>query len=95
MGAGTPALGVARERPGHRSPPRPANPDAPPVLTRREAAVLQLLSQDQTNREIGAAPHISPSTAGVHVSNILRKLGCRRRVDAAAQAHKFGLTSSG
>jgi DNA-binding CsgD family transcriptional regulator len=72
-----------------------ANTDAPPILTRREAAVLQLLTQGQTNREIGAALYISPSTAGVHVSNVLRKLGCRRRVDAAAQAHKLGITSHG
>jgi DNA-binding NarL/FixJ family response regulator len=74
---------------------QPANRDSPLILTRRETAVLQLLSQGQTNREIGAALYISPSTAGVHVSNIVRKLGCRRRVDAAAQAHKLGLTSRG
>ena len=35
--------------------------------------------------------YISPSTAGVHVSNILRKLGAKRRVDAAGIAHKMGL----
>ena len=31
-----------------------------------------------TNREIAAALYISASTAGVHVSNILRKLGAKR-----------------
>ncbi len=44
-----------------------------------------------TNREIAAALYISASTAGVHVSNILRKLGAKRRVDAAGIAHKMGL----
>jgi predicted ATPase/DNA-binding CsgD family transcriptional regulator len=62
-----------------------------PVLTPRELAVLELLSEGHTNREIAAALYISPSTAGVHVSNILRKLGANRRVDAAGLAHRLGL----
>jgi predicted ATPase/DNA-binding CsgD family transcriptional regulator len=64
---------------------------AAPVLTPRELAVLELLSEGLTNREIAAALYISPSTAGVHVSNILRKLGANRRVDAAGLAHRLGL----
>jgi DNA-binding CsgD family transcriptional regulator/tetratricopeptide (TPR) repeat protein len=66
-------------------------PEAMPILTPRELAVLELLSQGQTNREIAAALYISPSTAGVHVSNILRKLQAKRRVDAAGRAHTLGL----
>lgn len=62
-----------------------------PVLTPRELAVLELLASGHTNREIAAALFISASTAGVHVSNILRKLGAKRRVDAAGIAHKMGL----
>jgi predicted ATPase/DNA-binding CsgD family transcriptional regulator len=62
-----------------------------PVLTPRELAVLELLAEGHTNREIAAALYISVSTAGVHVSNILRKLGAKRRVDAAGIAHKMGL----
>jgi DNA-binding NarL/FixJ family response regulator len=53
--------------------------------------VLELLSGGHTNREIAAALYISPSTAGVHISNILRKLGAKRRVDAAGRAHALGL----
>ncbi len=68
--------------------------DADPLLTPRELAVLELLSAGQTNREIAAALYISPSTAGVHVSNILRKLGAKRRVDAAGIAHRLGLLST-
>ncbi|MGA2011188.1 MAG: tetratricopeptide repeat protein [Solirubrobacteraceae bacterium] len=66
-------------------------PRSTPILTPRELAVLELLSQGQTNREIAAALFISPSTAGVHVSNILRKLQAKRRVDAAGRAHSLGL----
>jgi DNA-binding CsgD family transcriptional regulator len=62
-----------------------------PILTPRELAVLQLLSEGRTNREIATALHMSASTAGVHVSNILRKLGAKRRVDAAALASSAGL----
>ena len=65
-----------------------------PILTPRELAVLALLSDGHTNREIAAALYISPSTAGVHISNILRKLGAKRRVDAAGLAHSLGLLSA-
>ena len=69
--------------------------ELPPTLTSRELAVLELLSQGATNPEIAAALFISTSTAGVHVSNILRKLGARRRVDAAGLAHQLGLLPVG
>ncbi len=45
------------------------------LLTERERRVLALIGDGLTNREIGAELFISPSTAGVHVSNILHKLG--------------------
>jgi predicted ATPase/DNA-binding CsgD family transcriptional regulator len=65
-----------------------------PILTPRELSVLRLLQQGQTNREIGASLYISPSTAGVHVANIARKLGVKHRVDVAARAQTLGLLSS-
>ena len=40
---------------------------------------------------IGAELYISPKTAGVHVSSILRKLGVSGRVQAAALAERAGL----
>lgn len=76
---------------GLDAPAARRSPAAAPVLTQRELAVLELLAEGHTNREIAAALYISPSTAGVHVSNILRKLGANRRVDAAGIAHKLGL----
>jgi DNA-binding NarL/FixJ family response regulator len=60
-------------------------------LTEREADVLRLLSEARTNREIGEALFISPKTASVHVSSIMRKLGVRRRADAARVARKPAL----
>jgi DNA-binding CsgD family transcriptional regulator len=57
-------------------------------LTAREAEVLALLAEGRTNGEIGSALYISTRTAGVHVSNILAKLGVRSRTQAAAVAHR-------
>ena len=65
----------------------------PPILTPRELAVLKLLQQGMTNREIGASLYLSPSTAGVHVANIARKLGVKERADVTARAHTLGLLS--
>ena len=59
-------------------------PGDPFGLTGRELEVLHLLVQGRTNREIGEGLFISPKTAGVHVSNILGKLGVKNRVEAAA-----------
>jgi DNA-binding CsgD family transcriptional regulator len=70
--------------------PRPAAA-APYGLTGRELAVLRLLAAGRTNAQIGAELYISPRTAGVHVTNILRKLEVSSRVQAAAQAERAGL----
>jgi DNA-binding NarL/FixJ family response regulator len=53
--------------------------------------VLDLLSRGRTNREIAETLFISPSTAGVHFSNILRKLRATSRAEASALAHRHGL----
>ena len=60
-------------------------------LTDRELTVLRLLAAGRTNPQIGAELYISASTASVHVSNILRKLGVSSRVQAAAIAERAGL----
>jgi ATP/maltotriose-dependent transcriptional regulator MalT len=60
-------------------------------LTDRELLVLRLLAAGRTNAEIGAALFISPKTASVHVTNILRKLGVTNRVQAATVAERAGL----
>lgn len=55
-------------------------------LSRRELEVLALIAQGRTNREIGDRLFISQKTVGVHVGNILAKLGVSGRVEAAAVA---------
>jgi DNA-binding CsgD family transcriptional regulator len=61
-------------------------------LTDREAEVLRLVAAGRTNREIAGELFISAKTASVHVSNILRKVGATNRGEAAAIAHREGLT---
>jgi DNA-binding CsgD family transcriptional regulator/tetratricopeptide (TPR) repeat protein len=64
-------------------------------LTDRELDVLRLLGQGKTNPEIAAALFISPRTAGVHVTHILRKLDATTRVQAATIADRAGLLDAG
>lgn len=61
-------------------------------LSPREREVLALIAQGRTNREIGDKLFISQKTVGVHVGNILAKLGVSGRVEAAAVAIRLGLT---
>ena len=61
------------------------------VLTPREREVLALLADGASNRVIGEQLFISTKTAGVHVSNLLAKLGVSSRLEAAALAHRSGL----
>ncbi len=60
-------------------------------LTAREREVLALLVEGHTNRRIADELFISESTAGVHVSNILGKLGVGTRTEAATVAARLGL----
>jgi len=73
-------------------------PPTPPDtfgLSRRELEVLGLIAQGRTNREIGDRLFISQKTVGVHVGNILFKLGVSGRVEAASVAIRLGLETSG
>jgi DNA-binding NarL/FixJ family response regulator len=60
-------------------------------LTARELLVLRLVADGRTNAQIGAELYMSPKTASVHVSNILRKLQVTNRVQAAALAERAGI----
>jgi DNA-binding NarL/FixJ family response regulator len=80
----------------------PASPTAAPPshldalgLTDRERAVLELVAEGRTNREIGETLFMAEKTASVHVSRILAKLGVRSRVEAATAAHRLGITGVG
>ena len=84
-----PLTGAARQTPS------PERAPAGYGLTGRELAVLRLLAAGRSNAQIGAELYISPSTASVHVTSILRKLGVSSRVQAAALAERAGLLPPG
>ena len=66
--------------------PSPVSTSDTRGLTAREAEVLALVGRGLTNGEIATELFISTKTASVHVSNILRKLGLKSRIQAAAHA---------
>jgi DNA-binding CsgD family transcriptional regulator/tetratricopeptide (TPR) repeat protein len=104
VGPGAPAepgsAGDADRSDGRSSLVRGIVGDAPPErrdtfgLSRREREVLALIAEGRTNREIGERLFISQKTVGVHVGNILAKLGVSGRVEAAAVAIRLGLTET-
>ena len=87
-------LGIRlRGKPGARptGPNEGGQGQRPFGLSPRELEVLQLVAAGRTNRQIGTELFISENTAGVHVSNILGKLGVASRTEAASAAFQAGL----
>ncbi|MFN8021897.1 MAG: LuxR C-terminal-related transcriptional regulator [Acidimicrobiales bacterium] len=60
-------------------------------LTPRELDVLRELAAGGTNKDIAAALGMRSKTVMHHTTSIYRKLGVRRRTEAAALAHRLGL----
>ncbi len=60
-------------------------------LTPRELEIVRLVAVGRTNREIAQELFLSARTVDMHVRNILRKLDCRSRVEAAHVAGERGL----
>jgi two-component system, NarL family, response regulator DevR len=54
------------------------------ALTPQERRILDLISQGQTNRQIGEVMHLAEKTVKNYVSHLLTKLGMERRSEAAA-----------
>lgn len=70
-----------------RAPAAPARAsDLSALLTSREQAVLELVSQGMTNKEIARTLDISPATVKAHVERIIAKLGVADRTQAAVLA---------
>jgi len=64
------------------------------ALTEREHDVLACLAAGYSNAKIAVQLHVSRATVGSHVLSILRKLNASNRTEAAAIAHRAGLTAN-
>jgi DNA-binding NarL/FixJ family response regulator len=60
-------------------------------LSDRELAVLGLLAEGCSNKEIGSRLHITEGTVKNHMTNVLGKLGVLDRTQAALRARELGL----
>lgn len=60
-------------------------------LTEREMEVLKLIAKGKSNQEVADELFIGVKTVKFHVTNILAKLGCEDRTQAAIYAFKHGL----
>ncbi len=65
------------------------DPGAEP-LSEREEAVLELLADGRSNREIARTLRMSPNTVKFHLRNLYSKLGVTNRTQAAARFHRRG-----
>jgi DNA-binding NarL/FixJ family response regulator len=66
--------------------------DAPLAqLTEREVEVLQRMAANATNQDIAADLFISLETVKSHVAQVLHKLACRSRLQAAVKGIRLGL----
>jgi DNA-binding NarL/FixJ family response regulator len=71
-----------------------ATPAAQPLVTplsERELAVVRLLAQGRSNREIAGELFLAEGTVKNHVTNVLTKLDARDRTQAALRARALGL----
>lgn len=71
-----------------------AKPEAINLLSQHEKAVLGLMAQDASNKEIASTLFTTENTVKVHVHNIMHKLQARNRLEATICAIEVGLLHS-
>lgn len=83
-GAISPSLAAAMLREADR-------PDPEPILSTREAEVLQLVAEGKSPPEVAEALFISAKTVKNHLSNIYEKLDARDRTQAVLKGLRMGV----
>ena len=84
-----PAGDAPDARPGRAAPTRwPGSP-------RRSGAILELIGEGLTNRQIGERMYLAEKTVKNYVSALFAKLGMERRTQAAAYAARVFAEDSG
>jgi len=64
------------------------------ALSTREGAILKLIAQGLSNKEIARNLAITPETVKSHVKHIFIKLGAEKRAQAVARAQSLGLVTT-
>jgi len=82
---------LLRDTPDGARPVRPTGSPGPQPLTPVERAVLRLVADGLTNKEISERMRWSMGTAKKYVQRILEKLGVSDRTQAAVEAVRHGL----
>jgi ATP/maltotriose-dependent transcriptional regulator MalT len=73
--------------------PSPTSGLADPLST-RESAILNLIAQGLSNKEIARNLTIAPETVKSHIKHIFIKLGAEKRAQAVARAQSQGLVTT-
>jgi DNA-binding NarL/FixJ family response regulator len=81
---------AAAAEPAGARPGAGAPSDDPSDLTPREADVLRLIADGQSNREIARTLFVSEATVKTHVNRIFAKTGSRDRAQAIRYAYTHG-----
>lgn len=87
-------LVIVRDITGDAAQPAETDSKATPnpyMLTKREVAVLNLVTVGITDKQIGKRLAISADTVHKHVAKILKKMSARTRTEAAVRAIREGL----
>jgi DNA-binding NarL/FixJ family response regulator len=69
--------------------------NAPTSLTKREAAILDLIAQGDSYGEVAKVLSVSVGTVQTHIKNIYGKLSVHSRGEAVFEAHRRGLLQLG
>ncbi|MDQ0455768.1 LuxR C-terminal-related transcriptional regulator [Rhizobium paknamense] len=81
---------------GLKRPRQPENEQVqdqpqPGLLSHRETAVLKLLAEDRSNKEIARILQLSEATVKFHLKNIYAKLGVSRRTMAVSVSRRLNM----
>lgn len=87
---------LAKVRDGKKPEPAPAEQSGTTTsLTRREAAILDLIAQGDSYGEVAKVLSVSVGTVQTHIKNIYGKLAVHSRGEAVFEAHRRGLLQLG
>ena len=91
---------IARVRDGKKIAPTPASSDSSDsieltTLTKREAAILDLIARGNTYGEVAQLLSVSVGTVQTHIKSIYGKLSVHSRGEAVFEAHRRGLLRMG